>query len=333
MNKTLIWIITFMAVLGIREAAHAPAAAFTGSEMRRLRVEEMKPESAGEEAAFLARPVFLGVAADDLYVVDAQDCAVKIFSKTGRFKSAFGRKGAGPGEFNFPSGLSVLNGRIYVADKFNRRIQVLDRAGRSLGGFRLPFAPDKVLALSSAAILVTHNPTGRTGPEKMLNIYDGEGHPAWEGLEATASGDSLYDAFRNMILVNAAPGGGFFVTFKSQERTIMHFGHDGRLLSQIRVDERCTFKPMTLPVKGPQKVLLGFCWAGAYDRGRFYFLEPEVVHENDLGPGRTVIVLDEEGRLESTLDLPARVACIAVAADRLYAVDTEDALRIFRIVR
>ncbi len=334
MIKTTDWKFALMLIFAAWTiASPLEASELGGSRLRQLRVEELKPEGANEGAAFLARPVYLSLGADDLYIVDAQDCAVKIFSKTGRFKSALGRKGEGPGELNFPSGVCVLDGRFYVADKLNRRIQVLDGSGRSLGGFRLPFAPDKVLALAADTILVTRNPTGRPGPEKMLHIYDQAGGLVWDGLDAVVSGDPVYDTFRNMILVNAGAGGDFFVNFRSQDRSILHFNRDGRSLSKIGVDERCAFKPMTLPVKGPQKVLFGFCWASAYDGGRFYFLAPEYVQENDLGPGHSVYVLDGAGRLEDVIELPSKVVCIAVAAGRIYALDTEDALRIFRVLQ
>jgi DNA-binding beta-propeller fold protein YncE len=40
---------------------------------------------------------------------------------------AFGREGQGPGEFWLPGGLAVdSRNRIYVADSFNKRIQVFE---------------------------------------------------------------------------------------------------------------------------------------------------------------------------------------------------------------
>jgi DNA-binding beta-propeller fold protein YncE len=40
---------------------------------------------------------------------------------------AFGREGHGPGEFWLPAGLFIdPRGRIWVADSYNRRVQVFD---------------------------------------------------------------------------------------------------------------------------------------------------------------------------------------------------------------
>ncbi len=55
------------------------------------------------------------------------------FSREGKFLSAWGKKGTGPGEFNLPHAVQVdRQGHIYVADRENNRIQVFDEQGRYL---------------------------------------------------------------------------------------------------------------------------------------------------------------------------------------------------------
>ncbi|MCK7476305.1 MAG: 6-bladed beta-propeller [Candidatus Moduliflexus flocculans] len=93
----------------------------------------MPPEDADE--AVLGRPAALTLAADRIYIADSQDCAIKVFSRDGKFVRAFGRKGRGPGEFSFPSGVAAAGDRVYVADKLNRRIQIFDHEGGLRGGF------------------------------------------------------------------------------------------------------------------------------------------------------------------------------------------------------
>lgn len=53
-----------------------------------------------------------------IYVVDGKDCQVKVFDKTGRAIMAFGKKGQGPGEFQYPLLISVCEAKkeIYVSD-------------------------------------------------------------------------------------------------------------------------------------------------------------------------------------------------------------------------
>src|SRR5581483_2219809 len=55
------------------------------------------------------------------------------------FKRAYGSLGHGPGELRFPYDVSVdEEGRAWVAEFGNHRIQVFDRAGRSLAIWGTP---------------------------------------------------------------------------------------------------------------------------------------------------------------------------------------------------
>ena len=286
-----------------------------------------------EDEAVLGRPVAMALAPDRLYIADALDCAIKVFSGEGRFLRSIGRKGDGPGELNFPSGVAAAGDAIVVADKLNFRIRIFDGEGRPRGGFKLPFAPDRVLALGPDRLLVTANPTGRKKGEKLLHIFDMAGRNVWQGLEARTSSDPVFDAFRNMVLVCRGEAGDFYVVFRSGERTISHFSGWGVLLGTVAVDERHAFKTMDLTSGRHTVRLAGFCWSAARDRGRFYLSAPEVVSGRDLGPGRTLSVVDARGRLQAAVELPCPIHRFLAADGRLFAVDDESALRIFEVGR
>ena len=66
-----------------------------------------------------------------LYVADAKKHQVLCYSSAdGNFIRAIGKRGTDQGEFNFPTNLSVdRQGRLYVADTLNFRIQVFDSSG------------------------------------------------------------------------------------------------------------------------------------------------------------------------------------------------------------
>ena len=89
-----------------------------------------------EIGAPLKRPVGLAIAGDSLFVVDSQAHAVFIFGLDGKFRSAFGKRGTGPGEFNFPT-CAAADGRghLVVADTLNSRVQVFDLRGNFLSQF------------------------------------------------------------------------------------------------------------------------------------------------------------------------------------------------------
>jgi hypothetical protein len=58
-------------------------------------------------------------------VVDAAFENVQIFDPEGRLLLPFGGPGTGPGEFTLPGGVFLdSSNTIWVADSFNRRVQV-----------------------------------------------------------------------------------------------------------------------------------------------------------------------------------------------------------------
>ena len=60
-----------------------------------------------------------------LYVADTQAHQIKVFDLTGRLVRRIGRRGGGPGEFNFPTWLALAKGGLVVADTMNARIQII----------------------------------------------------------------------------------------------------------------------------------------------------------------------------------------------------------------
>jgi len=84
----------------------------------------------------LQRPVGLAMAGDSLYVVDSQAHCVSVFGLDGKFQFSFGKRGDGPGEFNYPTCATVDNqGHLIVSDTLNSRIQVFDLRGNFISQF------------------------------------------------------------------------------------------------------------------------------------------------------------------------------------------------------
>ncbi len=76
---------------------------------------------------------------DRIYAIDVGDSdhRVRVFdSIDGRHLFDFGARGHGPGEFNIPYDLAVgKDGRLYVVDSGNFRVQIFDHKGRYLRSF------------------------------------------------------------------------------------------------------------------------------------------------------------------------------------------------------
>jgi DNA-binding beta-propeller fold protein YncE len=80
----------------------------------------------------LGRPAGLAydARADRLYVADSQAHRIVVFDAAGKFLGSFGRNGAAPGEFNFPTHLALTTaGDLVVTDTLNYRVQVVGRNG------------------------------------------------------------------------------------------------------------------------------------------------------------------------------------------------------------
>jgi streptogramin lyase len=84
----------------------------------------------------LERPAGLALLGDRLLIADSQRHQIVVCGLHGEFIAKFGQRGSGPGEFNFPTHLSVdAQRRIYVTDSLNCRIQVFDADGHFLRAF------------------------------------------------------------------------------------------------------------------------------------------------------------------------------------------------------
>ena len=84
----------------------------------------------------LVRPAGLAIAGTQLAVVDSQAHAVFVFDLAGKYLFAFGQRGTGDGEFNFPTHIAADGqGRWLVTDSMNCRVQIFSAAGKFLSQF------------------------------------------------------------------------------------------------------------------------------------------------------------------------------------------------------
>jgi DNA-binding beta-propeller fold protein YncE len=84
----------------------------------------------------LARPCGLALLGDRLLIVDSELHQVVVCGSHGEFISKFGQRGKGPGEFNYPTHISVDgHNQIYVTDSLNYRVQVFTADGKFVREF------------------------------------------------------------------------------------------------------------------------------------------------------------------------------------------------------
>jgi sugar lactone lactonase YvrE len=89
----------------------------------------------GDDATHFGWPQDLAFLPDgSILVADGlRNARIARFDMDGRFVSSFGTRGNGPGQLNGVHGIAVgKDGRIYVADRSNRRVQIFDQSGKSV---------------------------------------------------------------------------------------------------------------------------------------------------------------------------------------------------------
>lgn len=85
----------------------------------------------------LLRPVALAydADADELWVVDALAHDVKVLGGDGSLQRIVGRRGTGPGEFNYPCDLAISANAVWIAEAGNHRVQAVSRDGSPITSF------------------------------------------------------------------------------------------------------------------------------------------------------------------------------------------------------
>ncbi|HIJ79686.1 MAG: NHL repeat-containing protein [Desulfobulbaceae bacterium] len=131
--------------------------------------------------------------AGHIYVVDGVNNSIKVFGKKGDFLFAFGKKGRGPGEFNYPLGITLDGaGQVYIADSGNQRVQVFSAGGEFLYQIELPAKDGKLADPTDVAVMadgsqcfvvdndhhyiLVYDLAGR----KLINTFGGPGIDKWE---------------------------------------------------------------------------------------------------------------------------------------------------------
>lgn len=127
-----------------------------------------------------------------LYVCDTGGHRVQVFTlPAGKLVRTMGKRGNGPGDFNFPEGLTVgKDGRLYVVDALNFRYQVFDADGKfvamhgQVGQEPGAFARPKSIALDSDGHVYVSDAAFCN-----VQVFDEQGHLLiWIGGPGAAPG-------------------------------------------------------------------------------------------------------------------------------------------------
>lgn len=161
---------------------------------------------------------------DNVYVSCAEQ--IQKFSRDGHLMKSVGKSGKKKGEFIRPEGLTCYNGRIYVCDTFNNRIQVFDtdlnyvKTIKSLGSDNVEFHhPWSIDIDSIGRAYIADQKNSRV---LVINIYNGSllqqiGHTGGKGklnnpTSARLLGEFLYVSDDNNSRVAVFHASGEYIT-------------------------------------------------------------------------------------------------------------------------
>ena len=89
------------------------------------------------------------------------------FSKDGKLIKSFGRKGNGPGEFDQPHSLAMdSQGRLFVGDRGNNRIQILDQDGNFIAEWKQFSRPSGVYVDKNDVLYVADSESGSVARDR-----------------------------------------------------------------------------------------------------------------------------------------------------------------------
>ncbi|MEX2304067.1 MAG: hypothetical protein WD733_24190 [Bryobacterales bacterium] len=112
------------------------------------------------------------------------------FTIDGNYVNSWGRKGSGPGEFDGPHAMAFdSQGRLFVADRNNNRIQVFDQQMRYLDDWRHFGRPSGLAITSDDTLYVSDSESG-------MEILGAVRNPGWKnGVRIGSARDGSLTAF------------------------------------------------------------------------------------------------------------------------------------------
>jgi DNA-binding beta-propeller fold protein YncE len=111
----------------------------------------------------------------DIYVTDGyRNARVHRFTANGKLVTSWGSPGKEPGQFHLPHSIAIdPQGRLYVADRANRRIQIFSPDGDYLGMWTGMGGPNDITRANDGTFVIAEQEVGDTPAYVCVRDQDG----------------------------------------------------------------------------------------------------------------------------------------------------------------
>jgi DNA-binding beta-propeller fold protein YncE len=194
----------------------------------------------------------------NVYVLDSGNHRIQKFDPQGNFIASFGRRGQGPGEFQYPQSIDIdSQGLIYISDSGNQKLQILKPDGalereikkteEAPGIIRV--RPDRLIMGQGASVYSFGMMRMEEEQElpKLIKILDGDTEIQKEFGDQKDYKDMLVNRIGNRYHFAVDKGGNIYVSFDFQNR-IEKYSPDGKML--WRADRKLNYDVSTPKAKG-----------------------------------------------------------------------------------
>jgi hypothetical protein len=196
-------------------------------------------EALSEDVAFYM-PLDIALDAEgNLYVLDTGNHRIQKFSPEGEFLATIGRKGQGPGEFNFPGSLDIdKQGNLIVASPYIKRIQVINAAGQEIHGVTITgdfshylrvLGPEHYIAATRRRMPLPEEEGHMNGLDPLLQVMDRECNVLKTFGKARDYKHGFVNQTGNEVRYAVGPDGLVYVSFRHQDR-IEKYTAEGELI-------------------------------------------------------------------------------------------------------
>lgn len=270
----------------------------------------------------------------NIYILDYKQKCVKKFNSEGVYITAFGRSGAGPGEFSYPFFMDIdKNDRIYVSDGI-RRIQVLNTEGEFLKDYKDTEIKFRLIDSERMINSAMERPEEELEDNVLFKIVD------FEGRQLAEFGKPLFkENFRATNMMNITDwavdrNGNIYIVYNAQNR-IEKYTPNGKML--FKTDRILNFE-VTHEQEYEEIKLSGGRISRIYhnkqtvsrdigidQKGRIWIAACKKIPGKDE-PYTICMqfeIYDENGILNSKVDFPIeKYTDMRMFYDRIYFIDT-----------